>query len=112
MVGLVLVLSATTIGVGQWLLYDFTPLSQGNRARAILVALVLAVAGSRLLLAPGARHVVTLRAVMLAAGALICFALLSPHERPYALLMEGVCGILALAASMAALPSAHQSSVH
>ncbi len=89
---------------GQWVMYDPTPVSQQNRARAVLVAAVLVVVGVRLLLEPRADHLIGVRASMLAAVSLVLFALLAPHERSIALLVEGGCGLSTLVASIAALP--------
>lgn len=103
LVGLVFVAAASVLIGGQWALYDATPVSQQNRARALIAAGVLAVAGVRLLLQPREEHAIGVRASMLAAAALVFFALLAPHDRASALLAECLCGVGALAASLVAL---------
>jgi cytochrome bd-type quinol oxidase subunit 2 len=103
LIGGVLLLAASVLICGQWALYDPTPTSQQNRARAVLAALVLAVAGVRLLMGPREDHLVGVRASMIAATALVFFAVLAPHDRAAAFVTEGLCGAVSLLASMAAL---------
>lgn len=102
--GTVYITAATVLIGGQWALYDATPESQQNRARALLAAIVLAVAGVRLLLEPRADHLIGVRASMFAAAALMLFALLAPHDRTAPIVAEGLCGVGALLVSMAVLP--------
>ena len=102
--GAVFLLAASIIIVGQWLLYDVTPVSQTNRVRSLLAAAVLVIAGVRMLLTPRQDHAVGVRWSMLAAGVLLCFAVLAPHESQSAVLAEGLCGCAALLAAIAALP--------
>ncbi len=103
-VGAATLATAAVILVGQWLVYEDTPLAQSNRVRAVGVALVLVVTGVRLVLTPALTHETSVRLVMLAGGTLAFFAMLSPHERPAAALVEGLCGIAALFAALLALP--------
>jgi peptidoglycan/LPS O-acetylase OafA/YrhL len=104
LVGAVFLAAAAVIACGQWMMYDTTPVSQQNRARALIMAAVLAVAGVRMLLAPREDHELSVRASMLAATSLVFFALLAPHERSAALLVESLCGTGTLLAAIAALP--------
>ena len=103
-VGAASLAAAAVIVVGQWLVYEDTPLAQSNRVRTIGVAIVLVVTGVRLVLTPALTHETSVRLVMLAGGSLGFFALLSPHERPAAALVEGLCGIAVLFAALVALP--------
>ncbi|HCB04110.1 MAG TPA: hypothetical protein PLZ93_03635 [Nocardioides sp.] len=103
-VGVVLLMAASVIGVAQWLVYDATPVAQGNRVRAVVVAVVLVVAGVRLVLTPALPHEVGVRSAMLAGGALVFFAVLGAHERLSAVAVEGFTGVVALFAAVAALP--------
>lgn len=103
--GGVFLAAASVIICGQWALYDATPESQQNRARALLAATVLGVAGVRLLLEPRTDHLIGVRASMFAAVALMFFAVFAPHDRTAALVAESLCGLGALLASMAVLPS-------
>lgn len=69
-----------------------------------MAAVVLAVTGVRLLLEPRVDHLIGVRASMLAAAALVLFALVAPHDRTAALVAECLCGVGALVASMAIVP--------
>lgn len=94
---------AALIEAGQWFLYDATPVAQGNRTWALAMAAVLGVVAVRLVLTPTRQHELSLRTAMLAGGALTLVALLGPHERAAAAVVEGVCGLTALLAATVAL---------
>ena len=103
LVGGVFLAAAVLIVAAQWVAYDPTPISQQNRARALVAGAVLAVVGVRMVLVRRQQEI-GVRAAMLAAASLVFFAVLAPHERESALLVECVCGVSALIAALAALP--------
>jgi hypothetical protein len=103
--GFVMLAVSVFLLVAQWTIYPLGRTAQDNALHSLLAAVVLGLAGLRILVAQPARHLVSSLLALLAGAALLLSAFLADHETTDTAVVEGVCGGFAVIAAAVALVS-------